>query len=65
MAAHKVANISSEAAQKIQQLEKDFDVCALAMEPGLELAELNEDELSAVKVLEKELGVQLVIYREC
>jgi len=65
MAAYKIAHISAESAQKIQELEKELDVCALAMEPGLELAELSPEALVKVKELEKELGVNLVVYREC
>lgn len=65
MAAYKIAHISREQADKIQELEKELDVCALAMEPGLELAELSQDDLAKVKELEEELGVNLIVYREC
>lgn len=65
MAAYKIAHISAEQAQKIQALEQEFDVCALAMEPGLELAELSEEALVKVRELEAELGVNLIVYREC
>ena len=65
MAAYKIAHISAEEAQKIQELEKELDVCALAMEPGLELAELSEEDLKKVRKLETEMGVNLVVYREC
>lgn len=65
MAAYKIAHISVDEAQKIQDLEKELDVCALAMEPGLELAELSEDELEKVQKIEDELGVHLIVYREC
>ena len=65
MAAYKIAHISAEQAQKIQALEKELDVCALAMEPGLELAELSQDALDKVRDLENELGVNLIVYREC
>ena len=65
MAAYKIAHISVEQAQRIQELEKELDVCALAMEPGLELAKLSEEDLEKVRKLEKELGVNLIVYREC
>jgi hypothetical protein len=65
MAAYKIAHISAEQAQKIQELEKELDVCALAMEPGLELAKLSEEDLEKIRKLEKELGVNLIVYREC
>ncbi len=65
MAAYKIAHISAEQARKIQELEKELNVCALAMEPGLELAELSEKELEKVRKLEKEMGVNLIVYREC
>jgi hypothetical protein len=65
MAAYKIAYISAEQAQKIQELEKELDVCALAMEPGLELAKLSEEDLEKVRKLEKELGVNLIVYRAC
>jgi len=65
MAAYKIAHISAEQAQKIQDLEKELDVCALAMEPGLELADLSEEALEKVRKLENELDVNLIVYREC
>ena len=65
MAAYKIAHISAEQAQKIQKLEKELDVCALAMEPGLELAELSKEGLEKVRKLEQELGVNLIVYRKC
>jgi hypothetical protein len=65
MAAYKIAHISLEQAQQIQDLEKELGVCALAMEPGLELAVLSEEDLQKVKELEGELGLNLVVYREC
>ena len=65
MAAYKIAHINAEAAQLIQELERELDVCALALEPGLELADLSAAELEKVKELEAELDVQLVVYREC
>lgn len=65
MAAYKIAHISVEQAQKIQELEKELDVCALAMEPGPAMAELSEEDLQKVKKLENELGINLVVYREC
>lgn len=65
MAAYKIAHISAEQAQKIQALERELDVCAIAMEPGLELAELSGEDLEKVRKLEKEIGVNLIVYREC
>ena len=65
MAAYKIAYISAEQAQRIQELERELGVCALAMEPGLELAELSEEDLAKVRKLEKEMGVNLIVYREC
>lgn len=65
MAAYKIAHISSERPQKIRDLEKELEVCALATEPGLELAELSEETLAKVRKLENEFGVNLIIYREC
>jgi len=65
MAAYKIAHISVEQAQKIQQLEEELDVCVLAMEPGLELAKLSDEDLEKVRKLEKEMGVNLIVYREC
>jgi hypothetical protein len=65
MAAYKIAHISVEQAQRIQELEKELDVCALAMEPGLELAKLSEEDLEKVRKLEKKLGVNLIVYHAC
>ena len=65
MSAYKIAHISPDAAQKIQELEMDLDVCAIAMEPGLDLAELSDHELERVRALEIDLGVNLIVYRKC
>ena len=65
MSAYKIAHLQPEQAEKIQALEKELDVCALAMEPGLELAELDQQALEKVKEVEEELGVQLIVYAKC
>ena len=65
MTAYKIARLAHDQADLIQSLEKDLDVCMMAMEPGLELAELEEDELNKVNELEKKLGVTLIVYRSC
>ena len=65
MSAYKIAHLSPAQAEMIQELEKELDVCALAMEPGLELADLDPEALEKVKEVEEELGVQLIVYKEC
>ena len=65
MAAYKIAHLTTEQAGKIQALEKELGVCALAMEPGLELADLDQQALEKVKEVEEELGVQLIVYEKC
>jgi len=65
MAAYRIANLDDDQTGKILDLEKALDVCAIALEPGLELADLEQDQLAAVKKLEEELGVTLIVYQEC
>jgi hypothetical protein len=65
MAAYKIARLAQDQADLIQGLEKDLDVCMIAMEPGLEIAELEENDLKKVKDLEQKLGVTLIVYRSC
>lgn len=63
--AYKIANLAADQARLIEELEKDLDVCAVALEPGLEMAQLNEEELEKVRALEQKLNVRLVVYKEC
>jgi hypothetical protein len=65
MTAYMIAHLSVEESDMIQDLERELKVCALAVEPGLELAELSEEELARVREVEEELGVNLIIYSEC
>lgn len=63
--AYKIAHLRKEQAVQIQALEEELEVCIIALEPGLEMAELNEDQLQKVKALEEKLGARLVVYKEC
>ena len=65
MTAYMIAHLTKEQAELIQDLESELRVCALAVEPGLELAELSAGELARVQSVEEELGVNLIIYSEC
>jgi hypothetical protein len=65
MAAYKIARLAQDQAELVQDLEKDLEVCMIAVEPGLELAELEEGELKKIKNLEKKLGATLIVYRTC
>mgnify|MGYP006277708821 CR=1 FL=1 len=63
--AYKIAHLDPGQTVKLQDLEDKLGVCALALEPGLKLAELEGEDLGTVQELEEELGVTLIIYREC
>lgn len=63
--AYKIAHLTADQARLIEELEEELDVCAIAMEPGLEMAQLSEEELEKVRALEQKLNVRLVVYKEC
>lgn len=63
--AYKIAHLRKEQADLIQELEEELEVCIIALEPGLEMAELDADDLVKVKGLEEKLGARLVVYKEC
>jgi len=49
----------------VRGLEKELNVCAIALELGLDLAELGDEQLVRINGLEKELEIHLIVYREC
>ena len=63
--AYKIAHLQKEQARLIERLEEELGVCAIALEPGLEMAELTEAELKKVKDLEERIGARLIVYKEC
>ena len=65
MSAFKIAHLENDQSNKIQDLENELDVCVIALEPGLEIAQLNEEQLVRVKQVEKEIEVTLVVYSKC
>lgn len=65
MAAFRIAHLEADQVEVITDLETEMDLCLIALEPGLEVAQLNEEQLTRVRGVEKELGVTLIAYREC
>jgi hypothetical protein len=65
MSAFKIAHLDHDQSNKIHDLERELDVCVIALEPGIQFAELNEGQLSRVKQVEKDTGVTLVVYAKC
>ena len=60
---YQIANLDEAGAERIQQLEQDLGRHIMAFEPGLNIADLSEEQLAHIKALEKELGVTLLVYQ--
>lgn len=65
MTAYQIAHLENDQSTRIHDLEEELDVCVLALEPGLELAELDASQLARVKEVEQQTGVTLVVYARC
>jgi hypothetical protein len=59
----KIAELDQERLARLQALERDLDVCLVALEPAYKLAELSDEQLEAIKASEDEMGVVLLAYR--
>lgn len=60
----KIATLPKDQIKKIRDLELKMHKHIMALEPGISIARLNEDELRMLEVLEKELGIVLLAYEE-
>ena len=60
----KIATLDTGAVEKIRELEKSTDTHIMAFEPGLEVASLTVQQMEAVKSVEEDLGVILVVYKK-
>ena len=60
----KLAKLSPEARQKVQELEMQLNAMVMAYEPEISIAHLRDDQLHTLQALEEELGVVLIAYTE-
>ena len=60
----KIAHLDGQAVNRIRALEKDLDRHIMAFEPGLNIADLGEEQLAQIQNLEEELGVTLLVYQD-
>lgn len=65
MSLYQIAHLDNDQLHQIYTLEEELDLCVIAMEPGLELAQLNDEQLAKVQQVENELGVTLIVYKKC
>jgi len=59
----KIANLDDASLAKLKQMEESFGSLILALEPHHPLADLSEDQVQRLQILEKELGVTLIAYK--
>lgn len=59
---YKIATLNNDAIQKIQTFEKETGKQLLALETGIQIADLSEKQLNELRKLEKDLGVVLLAY---
>lgn len=60
----KIANLDEADLKKVQQMEESMGTLIIALEPHIPLAELTEEQVEALNVLEKDLGVVLIAYQK-
>ena len=60
----KIANLDEADLKKVQQMEETMGTLIIALEPHIPLAELTEEQVEALNVLEKDLGVVLIAYQK-
>lgn len=58
----RVADLNQEAIDRIRSLEKDLNAHIMALEPQVNLRELNEDDMKKLREVEEALGVVLIAY---
>ncbi len=59
---YKIATLNNDAIQKIQMFERETGKQLLALERGLQIADLSEKQLGELQKLEKDLGVVILAY---
>ncbi len=59
----KIANLDDASLEKLKRMEDAFGSLILALEPQHPLADLSEDQVQKLQILEKELGVTLIAYQ--
>ncbi len=60
---YKISEISEEIVGKVKDLESEMDVHIMAIEPGLEYAELSDEQIQKVQALEGESSKILLVYK--
>lgn len=59
-----IATLDNNAVEQIRELEKSTDSHIMAFKPGLEVADLSKSQMDAVKSVENDLGVILIVYKK-
>ncbi len=60
---YKISDISEEIVGKVKALESEMDVHIMAIEPGLEYAELSDEQIHKIQALEGESSKTLLVYK--
>jgi hypothetical protein len=60
----KIADLDEASLKRIQQMEEAMGTLILALEPQIPLAELTDEQVEKLNVLEQELGVVLIAYQK-
>jgi len=60
----KIANLDEAGLRKVQQMEESMGTLIIALEPHIPLAELTEEQVETLNILEQELGVVLIAYQK-
>ena len=58
----KIAALESDDVAKIRDLEASLGTHIMAFQPGLQMAELTDEQVEAVQSVEEKLGVILLAY---
>ncbi len=58
----KIAKLSADDVKKVRNLEESLGTQIMAYQSGLQVADLTEEQLHAVKVVEEQLGVILLVF---
>lgn len=61
---YQIASLNKTDLERIQQLEQDLGRHIMAFAPGLDIADLSEEQLARIKTLEEELDVTLLVYQK-
>ena len=60
----KIADLDETSLKRIQQMEEAMGTLILALEPQIPLAELTDEQVEKLNILEQELGVVLIAYQK-